>query len=70
MTDGIPVGASKRILALDSATSTEPDDDEAAHCCTGLQWFKTKAHGLSRGMKPTSENQRQYSRTLLSVISK
>ncbi|ESS10741.1 MAG: hypothetical protein A07HR60_02760 [uncultured archaeon A07HR60] len=32
-----------------------------------LQWFEAKAHGFSRGMKPTSENHTRYSCTLLSV---
>ncbi len=34
MTDGVPDGTSKRILAPDSAAGTEPDD-EVAHYCTG-----------------------------------
>ncbi|ESS12779.1 MAG: hypothetical protein A07HR60_00248 [uncultured archaeon A07HR60] len=34
---------------------------------TRLQWFKPKANGFSRGMKPTTENHTRFSCTLLSV---
>ncbi|ESS11921.1 MAG: hypothetical protein A07HR60_01259 [uncultured archaeon A07HR60] len=43
------------------------DASACALVLADLQWFKTKANGFSRGMKPTTENHTRYSCTLLSV---